>query len=171
MLFLHLRTKRPSPSHNENFIQRFARGVLLGGLAALVVWLFWSNVGDRIGGVRQDAVVRDEMNLISDTDRRQFGQLSLAFEKNFGVSLSIRILRGAMPPMVREPSLTTISVNMYPEHNAARLELPPLVRAAVGEALRRELDQYLAQGMESGHLVEGLVGTLQIIWEIIAEGP
>ncbi len=165
--FRTLRTSRPKGT----ITQRLARGVMLGCILALVIWAFNANLRNRLDKVRKDAVVRDEVGLISEKDRKQFGDLSQAFEKNFGVALSIRILRGEPPAPGEETPMRAIIISLYPQQNAARINLPPLVLTAVGEPLRRELEQqYLALGLERGYVVEGLVKTLKVIWERIGGG-
>ncbi len=162
--FRALRTSRPKGT----LPQRLARGVMLGCILALVVWAFNANVRNRLAKVREDAVVRDEIGLVSEKDRKQFADLSQAFEKNFGVALSIRILRGEPPAPGEETPMRAIIISLYPQPKAARISLPPLVLAAVGEPLRRELEQqYLALGLERGYVVEGLVKTLKVIWDKI----
>ena len=162
---------RRLPLPQGTLTQRLARGVMLGCILALVIWAFNANVSNRLAKVREEAVVRDEVGLIAETDRRQFVELSQAFEKNFGVVLSIRILRGDPPARGEEAPMRAIILSLYPERNAARITMPPLVFAAVGSSLRQELEQrYLALGLERGYVVEGLVRALKIIWEKIGGG-
>jgi hypothetical protein len=141
---------------------------MIGCIFALAIWAFNSNVRNRMSDIRDNVVVRDEMDLFSKKDKGQLAELSRAFDKNFGVKLSIRILRGAPPEQRKYAPVRVITVSMYPEVPVAQLDLPPLVLAAVGEPLRRELENVrLQQAMEQNRALEGLVLTLKIIWEKI----
>lgn len=168
MIFPRFSTMRFPGLKGQTFMQRFARGIMLGCILALAAWAFWINVGHRLQGIKEDAVVRDELGIIHDADRKQFATLSAAFENQYGITLSIKILRGAPPEFQDMASLKRITVFLYPQHNFARLELPPLVRTAVGEELRQKLEvEYLGLGMERGLTLEALVKALRIIWDCI----
>lgn len=161
----------------QTFAQRFGRGVMLGCVLALAAWAFWTNVGHRLQGIKEDAVLRDELSMVREEDRQQFIRLSAAFEQNFGVALSLKILRAfpeapadsslgsALAGAAANASMRHILVEIAPRQAAARISLPPLVLTAVGEPLRQELEAYLVDAMTRGESLEALVRTLRIIWD------
>lgn len=172
-MFFIPRFRRLPPIQGETFAQRFARGVMLGCILAIAAWAFWTNVGHRLQGIKEDSVVRDEMHLVSDENRTQFIRLAAAFEENYGVGLSVKILRGdpAAVTLLPASSSKNITVSLYPNYGMALVELPPLVRTVVGESTRRQMEAFLIDSMQHDESLEGLVRTLRVIWDRMRGDP
>lgn len=155
--------------HADTPGQFLLRTMLLIAVFAVTAWAFWANNERRLAEVRGASAVWDEAGLLDGAQEQSLRELVNAFRDVHGVKLVIHIRRESLT-LPRLDS-QTVFVGLCPATGQALVELPPLVRKALGDGLAHVLENdYLRPGLASGQWAEALVRTLKHLWEKLGEG-
>lgn len=153
--------------HADTPGQFFLRTMLLIAVFAVTAWAFWANTERRMADVRGASAVWDEAELLTDAQEQALRELVDAFREVHGVKLVIHVRRDT--PTLPKLDAQTIFVGLCPARGQAVVEMPPLVRKALGDDLARTLENdWLRPALATGQWPEGLVRALKHLWEQLA---
>lgn len=151
------------PSDNPYSFRRRSplRPVFLALVIAGVCWGFWNNSENRLESLINQGLLADQTKALSPAHKEEILNLLKTFKKDVGIPLEINILK--TPPGINDHNASRIYLDIVPAQGRAYLFLPPLVRRAVGEEFRLNMEEALRRDFTSGDWRQGLIPAIQAL--------
>ena len=137
--------------------------MLLIAVFALAAWLFWLHSARTIERLNRQSAIYDETNALSREDKTALAQFEGMFKDEFGMRIKIRITKE--PVVLPGLDSKTIFLGICPSRRQVLIELPPLVRRALGDQFLYALQgEHFKPYFDSGEWTKGLLEAIAKLW-------
>ncbi|MGE4297083.1 MAG: TPM domain-containing protein [Desulfovibrionaceae bacterium] len=154
----------------ESTGEQIMRGLLLLGVLALVIWGFWANSERTMTRIAARGTVFDQGKFLTKEQKQSLGELAAMFKQEFGLSVKIHLRADT----VELPDLDakTIFIGLNPNTKQVMVELPPLLKKALGDDYQYTLqNEHFPPYLASGEWRQGLILALTQLWEALSGAP
>ena len=117
------------------------RRLLLVGVFCLCGVAFWMHFERRFAAIEAQVALMDEPEMLSQDDRRRLLDQRDLFRKAFGINVRVQVCKTTV--LIPELSGNTVFVGLTPDGRQTVVVFPSLVRRALPEGFKRQVEQRL----------------------------
>lgn len=148
--------------------ERFARGLLMVGIFALVVVAFNSYYRHLADTMAAHGTVADTLGVLSRGDQAWIREQAAAVRKRFGLELSVRL--GGDPAPAGNDAPQQLLVYYDPDCHRSRVTAPGLIVSALPEGFLEDLGrEHLDAACREGRAREGVLATVGLLTTTLGE--
>jgi hypothetical protein len=158
------RASRQYTHYQETGPQRFLRFFFVGILFAIVLWGFWMNSERQMERVILRAATQiDSTGLLARDQEEQVLRYAQRFFEAYGLKLQVEIKNEPLSDK-KARAAGSVYLGLNPAAGEALFYAPPLVAAALGEDLIRQVrEEHFQPYFAAGNWPEGLAAALNLL--------
>lgn len=163
MLFFFRRRSGGPFLRGDSSGEQFLRLILLIAIFAVCAYAFWVNTGRSLDAIEARSTVYDPAKLTEKSIKRDWQKFASMFRDEFGLRLRIHIRN--TPVELPELDSKTIFLGINPETRQVLVDLPPLVRRALGDEYMYALqNNHFSPYFAGGNWEQGVDAALERLW-------